>query len=178
LSKSRDPHEGSAATPVRNFHLLGSLTISEAIGLNFISAVQGGIEMTTLVQIELATERAILTRLVLELLRNVQRHYFPETEFFEAVELTLVGVYVFLAQQDRRPCNVTHLSRRTGLSRATVRRRLANLIDLGYVEVRSRRYLMGPRFATPPGGRRTVQTHIAAVNSAARKLANLAANQT
>src|SRR3977135_3559733 len=125
--------------------------------------------MNTLVQIELATERAILTRLVLELLRNVQRHYFPEMEFFEAVELTLVGVYVFLAQQDRRACNVTHLSRRTGLSRATVRLRLPYLVDRGYVAVWTRPYLMGPRFAPPPGGRRTVQPHIAAVNSAARK---------
>ena len=134
--------------------------------------------MTTLAQIELATECAILARLVLELLRNVQRHYFGRAEFFEAVELALVGVYVFLAQQDRRPCNVTQLSRKTGLSRATVRRRLARLVDLGYVESRSRRYLMGPRFSTPPGGRRTVQTHIAAINSAAQKLAKLAANQT
>jgi DNA-binding transcriptional ArsR family regulator len=133
--------------------------------------------MATLAQIELATERAIVARLVLELFRNVQRHYFPEAEFLDAVELALVGVYVFLAQQERRPCNVTHLSRKTGLSRATVRRRLAHLVDSGYVESRSRRYLMGSRFATPPGGRRTVQTHIAAINSAARKLANLAANQ-
>jgi DNA-binding transcriptional ArsR family regulator len=132
--------------------------------------------MTPLAQIELATERAIVARLVLELLRNVQRHYFRDAEFFDAVELVLVGVYVFLAQQDRRPCNVTHLSRKTGLSRATVRRRLAHLVDLEYVESRSRRYMMGPGFATPPGGRRTVQTHIAAVRSAARKLANLAAN--
>ena len=57
--------------------------------------------MTTLAQIELATERAIVARLVLELLRNVQRHYFREAEFLDAVELALVGVYVFLAQQDR-----------------------------------------------------------------------------
>ena len=130
--------------------------------------------MTTLAQIELATERAIVARLVLELLRNVQRHYFREAEFLDAVELALVGVYVFLAQQDRRPCNVTYLSRKTGLSRATVRRRLAHLVELGYVESSSRRYLMGRGFAMPPGGRRIVQTHIAAINSAARKLANLA----
>jgi hypothetical protein len=134
--------------------------------------------MTTLAQIELATERAIVAQLVLELLRNVQRYYFREAEFFDAVELALVAVYVFLAQHDRRPCNVTYLSRKTGLSRATVRRRVAHLVELGYVESRPRCYLMGAGFAMPPGGRRIVQTHIAAINSAARKLANLAANQT
>ena len=133
--------------------------------------------MITLAQIELATERAIVARLVLDLLRNVQRHYFREAEFLDAVELAMVGVYVFLTPA-RRPCNVTYLSRKTGLSRATVRRRLAHLIELGYVESSSRRYLMGRGFAVPPGGRRTVQTHIAAINSAARKLANLATNQT
>jgi hypothetical protein len=95
----------------------------------------------------------------------------------DAIELALIGVYVFLAQQDRRPCNVTYLSRKTGLSRATVRRRAAHLVELGYVESSSRRYLMGPGFAKRPGGRRIVQTHVAAINSAARKLANLAANQ-
>ena len=134
--------------------------------------------MTTLAQIELATERAIVARLVLELLRNVQRHYFREAQFLDAVELALVGVYVFLAQQDRHPCNVTYLSRKTGLSRATVRRRVAHLVELEVVESSSRRYLMGRGFAVPPGGHRIVQTHIAAINSAARKLAKLAANQT
>jgi DNA-binding MarR family transcriptional regulator len=134
--------------------------------------------MTKLAQIELATERAIVARLVLELLRSVQRHYFRETEFLDAVELALVGVYVFLAQEDRHPCNVTYLSRKTGLSRATVRRRVAHLVELGYVESSSTRYLMGRGFAVlPPGGRRMVQTHIAAINSAARILAKLAANQ-
>jgi hypothetical protein len=72
--------------------------------------------MTPLAQIELATERAIVARLVLELLRNVQRQYFREAEFFDAVELALVGVYVFLAQQGRRPCTVTDLSRKTGVT--------------------------------------------------------------
>jgi hypothetical protein len=134
--------------------------------------------MTRLAEIEFATERAIVAQLVLELLRNVQRHYFPQTEFFDAVELTLVGVYVFLAQQDRRPCNVTYLSRKTGLSRATVRRRLTHLVKLRYVENSSRRYLMGPRFAVPPGGHRPVKTNIAAINSATRKLVNLVTNQT
>jgi IclR helix-turn-helix domain len=134
--------------------------------------------MTTLVPIELATERAIVARLVLELLHNVKRHYFPKGEFLDAVELALVGVYVFLAQQDRRPCTVTYLSRKIGLSRATVRRRTAHLVELGYVESSSRSYLMGRGFAKPPGGRRIVQAHIAAINSAARKLAKLAANQT
>ena len=90
----------------------------------------------------------------------------------------MVPVYVFLAQQDRHPCNVTYLNRKTGLSRATVRRRIAHLVELGYVESSSRRYLMGRGFAVPPGGHRIVQTHIAAINSAARKLAKLAANQT
>ena len=134
--------------------------------------------MTTLAQIELATERAIVAELVLELLRNVHRHYFRNAKFLDAVELALVGVHVFLAQQNRHPCTVTYLSRKTGLSRATVRRRLTHLVEMGYVESSSSGYLMGPGFAMPPGGRRIVQTHIAAINSAARKLANLAANQT
>jgi hypothetical protein len=133
--------------------------------------------MTTLKQIELATERTIVARLVLELLHNVKKHYFPRAEFLDAVELALVGVYVFLAQEDRRPCNVTFLSRKTGLSRATVRRRLAHLIELGYVEGGPRSYVMGPRFATPPGGHRTVHNHIAAIRFAIRKLANLTANR-
>jgi len=134
--------------------------------------------MTTLVPIEFATEREIVAGLVLELLQKVKRHYFPELEFLDAVELALVGAYVFLAQQDRRPCTVSYLSRKTGLSRATVRRRTAHLIELGYVESSSGYYFMGRGFAKPRGGRRIVQAHIAAINSAAKKLAKLAANQT
>ena len=134
--------------------------------------------MTTLAQIELATERAIVAELVIRLLRTVQKQYFPKQEFLDATELALVGAHVFLAQQERRRlCNVTDLKNKTGLSRATVRRRLAHLIELGYVESGPRSYVMGPRFATPPGGHRTVHNHIAAISSAARKLANLTANR-
>lgn len=134
--------------------------------------------MTTLAQVELATERAIVAGLVIKLLRNVQKQYFPKQKFLDATELALVGAYVFLAQQEsHRPCNATDLKRKTGLSRATVRRRLAHLIELGYVARGPRNYVMGPRFATPPGGRRTVHYHIAAISSAARKLANLTTNR-
>ena len=64
--------------------------------------------MTTLAQIELATERAIVAELVIGLLRTMQKQYFPKQEFLDATELALVGAHVFLAQQERRRlCNVT-----------------------------------------------------------------------
>jgi DNA-binding IclR family transcriptional regulator len=127
--------------------------------------------------IELAEERLVIIKLFLELERSVQESYFPNMLLADALELINVGLLIYEAQQGGRLPTVSDLSKKLGLSRASIRRRLAQLVALGYVERQMNRYMMGPAFGVPPGGRATVQRHIAMVHAAARKLANLAANR-
>lgn len=124
--------------------------------------------------IEYAAERAILVRLVVELLGSVRSNYFDEMDLISAVEATILGNYVFLAQHDGGACTVSDLARITGLSRASVRRRLTPLVDAHYFERENGRYLIGPMLAQPPDGHRMLQRRIALVRDAAAQLAKLA----
>lgn len=127
------------------------------------------------VGIELADERAVLARLVVDLLGSVRANFFGEMDFISAIEVTIIGNCVFLAQYDGHPCTVTDLSRITGLSRASVRRRIERLIALRYLERRSSGYVIGPALAKSPNeDYRMLKQRIAMVHAASRDLAKMA----
>lgn len=133
--------------------------------------------------VEYAAERAILVRLVVELLGSVRTNYFNDMDLSSAIEATILGNYVFLAQHNGGGCTVSDLARITGLSRASVRRRLAPLVRARYFELQTGRkisrtapakYVIGPMLAKPPGGHRMLLRRIALVQDAAAQLAKLA----
>lgn len=129
-------------------------------------------------QIKMVEARAILTRLTLDSLRSAHTIYFKHLPFMEALEVTVVGIAIFEAQRTNQCATVSYLARVTGLSRASVRRRLKTLLSQRFVEFIAERngghYEMGPRWANPPGGMRMIKKRIALVHAASRALAKLA----
>jgi hypothetical protein len=100
-----------------------------------------------------AEVRAIEIGLLLDLLRSVQRAYFPDTPFHEAVGLVVLTGAIVRAQASGQPVSGHKLARELEMPRATLLRRLAELEAKGIVaregnEVR----FSGALLATPGAG--------------------------
>src|ERR1700752_3348365 len=119
--------------------------------------------------IQLAAEREIVARLFTGLMRNIQRAYLPDMTLVGAAELAMVAITVFLTEQNGRIASVSAIARTTGLSRPTIRRRLAVLRRRGYVARRGRGYVMGEAFNLPTI-RRVLRRYMRLITDAHRKL--------
>ena len=79
-------------------------------------------------------ERARVARLVLSLLHTVRNAYTPELTLEEASEFLFLMMHLFIGHVQGRPLSASRLARITEMPRTTVLRRLAALIEFGYLE--------------------------------------------
>lgn len=87
------------------------------------------------------TRWAVVARMNLALMRLSHRSYFPRTlTIAEGLVLRVMLQYAFLWDAEGHPATVSKMSRALGLSRATTKRRLNVLVDLGFVTRKGRYY--------------------------------------
>ena len=80
----------------------------------------------------LIKDAAALSRLQIALLRNNGAAYFPERPLSEILELHFILLHMIVNVSEGRASTVSYLARAMGLSRASVRSRLRELVDAGY----------------------------------------------
>lgn len=103
---------------------------------------------------ETLEERLELCRWYLALTRTIQDLTFPQRRvgFGSNLELMLVLMGVFIGDAEGRPTTATKIANHCGLSRATVYRRLDQLIKLGKVTREKRSYFVAPGAAPSDPG--------------------------
>lgn len=74
-----------------------------------------------------------MLRMVMALLRNSHRQYYPDLRFAEGTEAMLISNTIFLAQVEGKPFTVLALSKHLGMPRATLLRRLHYLESKKFV---------------------------------------------
>jgi hypothetical protein len=77
--------------------------------------------------------RLIIVGLTENILRTVQQVWFPDLQFSEAVEHTLITSAIVVAQAKDKPLTVTKLAKYLEMPRATLQRRLKYLCARGLV---------------------------------------------
>jgi len=93
-------------------------------------------------------ERAAIARMLVGLFR-MWADYYSNMQLVDTIEFGFVHLFVFLGDVEDKPMSVSKLSRVTGMSRATVVRRLQELIERNYIERRGRFYHVGDGLAPP-----------------------------
>jgi len=118
---------------------------------------------------------AALAQMNLALQRHTHAALFPRTMTIgDTMLLRAMLNHIYLWQLEGRLATVSRLARATGASRATCGRKLAQLIEHGYVQRVGRTYVTVA--AMEPEQQRCVLERLAAiVRDTAQKLANLAA---
>jgi len=117
-------------------------------------------------------ERARVARLVLGLLRTVRNAYTPELTLEEASEFLFLMMHLFIGHVQRRPLSASKLARIAEMPRTTVLRRLAALIELGYLERVGDSYYLTAK-ANVPNQRRVLLEHIDNIQHAAKELSKI-----
>jgi len=77
--------------------------------------------------------RTTMLRMVMALLRNSHRQYYPDLRFAEGTEAMLISNTIFLAQVQGKPFTVLALSKHLDMPRATLLRRLHYLESKNFV---------------------------------------------
>jgi hypothetical protein len=104
------------------------------------------------------SERARVARLVLSLLRTVRNAYTPELTLEEASEFLFLMMHLFIGHAQRKPLSASRLARIAEIPRTTVLRRLAALIEFGYVERIGNSYYLTAK-SNVPNQRRVLLEH-------------------
>src|SRR6476646_9958355 len=120
-------------------------------------------------EIALASERAIVADMLINLLTNIRLTYLSDLEPADAHELLLTGAHVLMAQLGSQPATVSEISQVIGRPRDVVMQRLDELRERGYVEQRSNRYRMTAKLNVPKL-QRHMQTNISIIQLAAKQL--------
>ena len=128
--------------------------------------------------ITLARERLIIARLVLAIMRARAKQIYPELSVSASYELQMVATAVFIGHASRRPMGATDISRYIEMPRATVLRRLAELIRRGIVVRKGRHYCIVPENVNGPEMLATVRGNIRRIKAAAKELSKLDENAT
>jgi hypothetical protein len=121
-------------------------------------------------RIELARERMLISRLYLGLLRTITDDY--GTEFVaqsDSLTLRTIGIYVFLRTVLCSPVRASQIAHALKLPRATVLRRLQDLVKDGYVERVGNAYRVTDKVNIPDLQNR-LQRRIDMVTDTAKKL--------
>jgi len=82
-------------------------------------------------------EVAAICRMQIELVSANSAAFFPGQRLADVLDLHFILLHLFLADAEGRALSVSELSRALGLSRASVRRRLKKLMDMGWATQRS-----------------------------------------
>src|SRR5262245_41188265 len=104
-------------------------------------------------------ERARVARLVLILLRTVRNAYTPELTLEEASEFLLLMMHLFIGHVQGKRLSASRLARVEARPRPAVVRRLAVLIELGYLQRIGNGYYPTAK-ANVPNRRRVLLDHI------------------
>ena len=87
----------------------------------------------------LSNARTIMCQLMIDLLRNSNKVYFPELKFMASVEATVILCVIFLQQLMGKPYTEGELRASLQMSKGTMERRIKWLRDHGWVVKRKHR---------------------------------------
>jgi DNA-binding MarR family transcriptional regulator len=122
-------------------------------------------------RIELARERMLMCRLYLGLIRSISDDYgFADRS--DSSTYRTIGIYVFLRTLMCSPVHVSRIARALKLPRATVLRRLQDMVKDGYVERVGNAYRVTDK-VNLPDLQAKLQRRIAMITETARKLSEL-----
>jgi len=122
-------------------------------------------------RIELARERMLMCRLYLGLIRSMSDDYgFADRT--DSSTYRTIGIYVFLRTLMCSPVHVGQIARALKLPRATVLRRLEDMVKDGYVERVGNAYRVTDK-VNLPDLQAKLQRRVAMITETARKLAEL-----
>jgi hypothetical protein len=124
-------------------------------------------------RIALASERMLICRLYLGLLRTITDNY--GTDFAaqsDSLTLRTIGIYVFLRTVMCSPARASQIAHALKLPRATVLRRLQDLVKDGYVERIGNAYRVTDK-VNIPDLQNKLQRRIDMVTDTAKKLSEL-----
>jgi hypothetical protein len=77
--------------------------------------------------------------------------------FASSIELSIVGRAVFMGYAEGKPMGLAQLERFLEMPRATLRRRLRDLMNLGYIERQGNRYVCRPEALNSPEMHRSIE---------------------
>ena len=117
-------------------------------------------------------ERAAIARMLVSLFR-MWADYYSNMQLVDTIEFGFVHLFVFLGDVDNQPMSVSKLSRSTGMSRATVVRRLQQLIERNYVKRRGRFYHVGDGALNPENIQMSVERTTAIITRTAKELSKM-----
>ena len=122
-------------------------------------------------RIELARERMLICRLYIGLLQTITDDYGAEfAAASDSLTYRTVGIYVFLRTMMCAPARASQIAHALRLPRATVLRRLQELVKAGYVERVGNAYRVTDK-VNIPDLQDKLQRRIAMVAETAKKLA-------
>ena len=117
-------------------------------------------------------ERAAIARMLVSFFR-MWADYYSNMQLVDTIEFGFVHLFVFLGDVDNQPMSVSKLSRATGMSRATVVRRLQQLIERNYVKRRGRFYHVGDGALNPENIQMSVERTTAIITRTAKELSKM-----
>ncbi|QPF88953.1 helix-turn-helix domain-containing protein [Bradyrhizobium commune] len=124
-------------------------------------------------RIELARERMLLSRLYLGLIRSINDDYGAEfVKQNDSATFRTIGIYLFLRTAMCSPVRASTVAQALKLPRATVLRRLEDMIKQGYVERIGNAYRVTDKVNIPDLQQR-LQQRIDMILATARALAEL-----
>jgi len=124
-------------------------------------------------RIELARERMLLSRLYLGLIQTVNDDYGAEfAKHSDSATYRTIGIYVFLRTVMCSPVRASTIAQVLKISRATVLRRLNDMVKLGYVEHVGNAYRMTDK-VNIPDLKQKLQQRIDMILATARELSKL-----
>jgi IclR helix-turn-helix domain len=100
-------------------------------------------------KIQFDQESLAVARLTVGLMRNTNAGFFPGMRLSAAIEHYYISLAVLIGDLEGKPLTISKLSRAVGFPRSTLLRKVAVLIDLGYVERVGRLYYTSPGVNIP-----------------------------
>jgi DNA-binding MarR family transcriptional regulator len=128
-------------------------------------------------RIELARQRMLICRLYIGLLQTITDDYSAEfAAQSDSLTYRTVGIYVFLRTMMCSPARASQIAHALRLPRATVLRRLQELVKAGYVERVGNAYRVTDK-VNIPDLQDKLQRRVAMVIDTAKKLSAAASNE-
>ena len=125
-------------------------------------------------RIAMARERMLISRLYVGLLQTITDDYGAEfTAASDSLTYRTVGIYVFLRTMMCSPARASQVAHALRLPRATVLRRLQELVKAGYVERVGNAYRVTDK-VNIPDLQDKLQRRVAMITETAKKLATMA----
>jgi DNA-binding MarR family transcriptional regulator len=125
-------------------------------------------------RIEMARERLLMCRLYIGLIRTLNDDYGTVFAQNDSATYRTIGIYVFLRTVMCAPVPANRIAQALKMPRATVLRRLQDMVKQGYVERVGNAYRVTDK-VNIPDLQQKLQQRIAMITDTAKKLAELSA---